>query len=107
MEVKLWVPFLPAFGDVQVFLPTSRVVDMTSLVLLVVFWTNFYILPRKVDTLQCYECSDFPREPDSQVKKLSPPPKKSELFFQVTIKSSKAWRKLKEIIFKCYLNILG
>ena len=91
MEVKLWVPFLPAFGDVQVFLPTSRVVDMTSLVLLVVFWTNFYILPRKVDTLQCYECSDFPREPDSQVKKkLSPPKKKSELFFQVTIESSKA-----------------
>ena len=87
MEVELWVPFLPAFGDVQVFLPTSRVVDMTSLVLLVVFWTNFYILPRKVDTLQCYECSDFPREPDSQVKKLSPQ-KKSELFFQVTIKSS-------------------
>ena len=69
LEVKLWVPFLPVYGDIQVFLPTSRVVDMTSLVLLVVFWTNFYILPRKVDTLQCYECSDFPREPDSQVKK--------------------------------------
>ena len=93
MEVKLWVLFLPAYGDVvQFFLPTSRVVDMTSLVLLVVFWTNFYILPRKVDTLQCYECSDFPREPDSQVKKLSPP-EKSELFFQ----SSKI---LRQIIFK-------
>jgi len=62
---------VPAYGDVvQVFLPTSRVVDMTSLVLLVVFWTNFYILPRKVDTLQCYECSDFPREPDSQDESL-------------------------------------
>ena len=56
---------------------------MTSLVLLVVFWTNFYILPRKVDTLQCYECSDFPREPDSQVKKIvpPPPPKKSLNYF--------------------------
>ena len=48
---------------------------MTSLViLLVVLWTNFYILPKKVDTLQCYECSDFPREPESQDETMGPCP---------------------------------
>ena len=54
--------------------PLSQVPDMTSLVLLVVLWTNFYILPKKVNTLQCYECSDFPREPHSQDEPLGPCP---------------------------------